>query len=91
MSPTHARNLAASTAAVLHLDVANGGIAPPGINHLPCQIVLNAAATAVLTFIDSTGTTVTLQLSPGVPVRMAPKEIPVGNLAALTIFWNPEP
>jgi hypothetical protein len=91
MAPTHARNLAATTAAVLHLDATNGGIAPPGVNHLPCQVVSNAAAAVVFTFLDATATTVTVQLMPGIPVRMAPKEVPVGNAAAVTIFWNPEP
>lgn len=89
MAPPFARNVATTTAAVLHLDATNGGVAPPGINHLPCQVISSTAA--VLTWIDASGTTINTTLAVGVPVRMAPKEITVASIAAVTVFWNPEP
>jgi hypothetical protein len=89
MPPCFARNVATLTAAVLHLDTTNGGVAPPGVNHLPCMIMSDTAA--VFTWLDASGATVNTTHAAGVPVRMAPKQITAASVAAVTVFWNPEP
>lgn len=88
-APQVAKNFATLTAAVLHLDAVNGGAAPPGINHLPCGVI--ADASAVFTWKDSNGTTINTTLPAGVFVRIAPSEITVASVAAVTIFWNVSP
>jgi hypothetical protein len=89
MAPCFARNVAATTAAILHLDVLGGGIAPPGVNHLPCGVIADTAA--ALVWVDASGTTITTTLAAGIFTRIAPKEITVASAPAITVFWNPEP
>jgi hypothetical protein len=91
--PTHARQTTTVTAAILHLDVANGGIAPPGVNHLPCGLIVEgpSAAPIAVSWVDATGTTLVTSITPGIFTRMAPKEITAATVPVLTVFWNPEP
>lgn len=93
MSPCYARAFAGGVAAILHLDDANGGDAPVGINHLPAAIFVSAAATDDLVFVDASGTTVTYTFAADFAgyMRIAPKELTADNDAEVLVLWNPEP
>ena len=85
--PCIARNIGANVTGKLHESVDVGGLAPPGINHMPCALLSTAGAT---TFKDEQGTTTTFTFptSTFVPVSLA--ELTGAN-PAITFFWQPEP
>jgi hypothetical protein len=88
--PVLARNVAANTAATLHLDTAGGGVAPTGVNHLPCGVMIDGADSTVtdaLEWTDASGTNVTSTLAPGVYTPMAPAALRTGG-PAVTVFWR---
>lgn len=91
--PCFFRNVAATTAAILHLDTSNGGVAPPGVNHLPAGIMVQGTGGTLqpVVILDASGTAVTIELLPGIFYRIAPKEIDATNAEAITVFWHPEP
>lgn len=88
-APTRGKNFATLTAAVLHTEVALGGAAPANINHLPCGVIADTAA--AFTWKDVAGNTITTNLAAGVFTPISPAEITGASVAAVTIFWMPEP
>lgn len=87
--PAFGRNVAATTAATLHLDVASGGVAPPGVNHLPCGVMFNAAGN--FNWVDASGTDITTVVtaeSVGILCPIAPAALQSDNAVAVTVFWR---
>ncbi len=83
---------------VLHEDTDHGGAAPvvtgsgtDRIAHLPCQVVVEAAAADVFAYLDGGGQLVSLTFDvAGVyTFRMAPSSIETTTTVdAVTVFWN---
>lgn len=84
--PAFARQVAGSTAAVLHQDTAHGGVAPPGINHLPSGVMAQSAANFV--WQDASGTTLTTPLLANVFYPIAPASIDATSAPIVTVFWH---
>lgn len=87
--PVYARNVAGSTAAILHQDSNNGGVAPPGVNVLPCGVISATAGNFI--WQDVSGTTITTALAAGIYTPICPTSIDSTSVVAVTVFWQPEP
>jgi hypothetical protein len=81
-------NVAATTAAVLHLP-APAGVAPANAPILPCGVI--AATAGAFVWTDVNGNTVTTQLAAGIYTPIAPSAIQVTSAPAVTVFYQPEP
>lgn len=79
--PCLARNVAATTAAVLH-DAA----APIGAKQLPVGVISDTAG--VFDWIDASGTNVTTTLAAGIFTPISPAEIRATSAVAVTVFWE---
>lgn len=77
----------------LHVSSDLGGAAPAGINHLPCQIFVEAEAGEILHLEDINGTVNSHTFTAAFygTIRCAPAVLGDETTASVTVFWHPEP
>jgi len=78
----------------LHTAAATVATSPPaGIEHLPCQVIVEADIGDTFSYIDAAGTAcpITFLVAGTFQFRMAPATIETTtDVVAVTVFWNPE-
>lgn len=87
--PPICRAFTSGTARILHQEALQSGAAPPGINHLPCGIIIDTGTSFV--FVDATGTTITLTVPAtalGLWLPFAPAELTAAGTYTVKVFWH---
>lgn len=77
----------------LHISSDHGGGAPAGINHLPCQLFVQAEAGEILAFADVLGNEVSHTFTAPFygTIRVAPAQLLLETDCSVTVFWHTEP
>jgi hypothetical protein len=96
MPPSFSRRYSSfGTQISLHTQAATAATSPPaGIEHLPCQVIVEADIGDIFAYIDAAGVTnsIAFLVAGTFAYRMAPATIETTtDVVAVTVFWNPEP
>ena len=88
-APSIAKLFGAAQTGQLHVSSDLGGLAPPGINHMPCMFVTGVSGG--FTYKDAKGTSVSHNVNNNSIYLFTVAELNGVNPAGMLFFWQPEP
>jgi hypothetical protein len=88
-TPCIAKLLGGASVGALHVSSDFGGLAPPGINHMPCMFVTGVSGG--FTYKDANGTTITHNINNNSVYLFTVAELTGVAPAGMLFFWQPEP